>query len=205
MDRSFVWKSLRPQITGVDMKTLERLKNLVAADRPQSRPLHTFDRAVQTKSDSYSELRDLVAEVLFLQARHQDQIQELRAEVARLHHEAKVATRGGAHGRAQRLVFAKSQAHSNLADAEAELAHLRAQAEQARRQLVDAGTTLASLSQERDAAHRTQRLHSLSQRISAFDGQGELELEQARLQIERIRAEHQLEAELNGQLAWADR
>lgn len=187
------------------MTTLERLKNLLAADQAPTRPLHTFDRAVQTKSDSYSELRKLVAEMLFLQARQRDQIQELRAEVARLHHDAKIATRGGAHSQAQRLTFAKNQAHGSLTDAEDEFAHLREQVEQARRQLVDAGRTLAALSHERDAAHRTQRLHSLSERVSAFSGQDEPDLEDARLQIERIRAEHRLEAELNGELQWADR
>lgn len=180
------------------MKNLARLENLLKGLRGPMAATTVFERAVAEHRRRYAELRKLVAEFLYIQVRQNALIEAHRAEVARLHHRALVAQRRGARLEAGQLSRARDEAKEALRAAERELEQLQDSATEASALLRVAGRNLSALTQESASAARAQRLHALDQRLTRLGAHDEPQLEQARLQVERMRAERRLNAELSG-------
>lgn len=177
------------------MKSIERLKNLILASQAPS-PTQVFDKEVATRARRYAELRRLVAEVLFLEARQHAELSERRAELARFHHRALIAARKGQTRTARHLDRAKEDTRAAIVEAETELQQLRTAAEDARALLRNAGSALADLSREAEAVRRTERLGHIDRALRASSRSEPESLDAARLDVERLRAERALEAEL---------
>lgn len=180
------------------MKHLAKLEELVAGltKKAEKAPSAAFEREVIARAKRYGELRQLVAEVLFLAKRHEAELTERRAEIARLHHRGLVARRRGDLEAARQLDRAKANIRAALREAEAERAEIGAQVAEAKETLHTAGSALAELAEEARGVARTERLDRLDRRMRQLSSAPEPDLDAARLELERRRAERTLEREL---------
>ncbi len=180
------------------MMALSRLENLLKGLKAPPSPSSVFERVVADETQRYTKLRALVAEFLYMQARQRAHINELRAEVARLHHKVLIARRKDATMQAIHLETERERAKEALSRAEQEQQHLQDAAQEASEVLREVGGRLSELRQESASATRTERLHRLDGAMTQLNQPVHSRLEQARLQMERLRAERQINAELNG-------
>jgi hypothetical protein len=182
----------------VDVSTISRIKDLLQVNLPKPSVAIPFDKAVRARARRYAEIRRLVAEALYLRAKLVGEVGERRAEVARLHHHGLVAERAGRDRLLEQLSRQKRAAHAALSEAEDELRLVQDAVDEATEHLRTEGAALGALEQERAAALRAERVHGLGKRLHEATRQEIPTLEQARLRVERMRAERALEAELSG-------
>ena len=122
---------------------LARLRSLVRGmfqrwvrDREHQSPEVIYEQAIGERVRQYRELKSAVAGILYLRAKLESEISERRAEIARLHDEARTAVRRGQDDISLTLIAQKQLLFEELERAEEELTEVRVQAEDSKANLV---------------------------------------------------------------------
>ncbi len=122
---------------------LARLRSLVRGifqrwvrDREHQSPEVIYEQAIGERVRQYRELKSAVAGILYLRAKLESEISERRAEIARLHDEARTAVRRGQDDISLTLIAQKQLLFEDLERAEEELTEVRVQAEDSKANLV---------------------------------------------------------------------
>jgi phage shock protein A len=104
--------------------------------REQERPEVVYEQAIAERVRQYRELKDAVAGILYMRHKLESEIAERRAEIARLHDDVRRSVRRGEEETSLALIAHKQALFEDLERAERELAQVRAQAEEAKTNLV---------------------------------------------------------------------
>lgn len=160
---------------------LGSLKSLVRglvtpASSPSPRAAEVYERLIGEKLARYEGLRESVAGVLYLRHRLEGDVQERRAEIARLHDAARREAGDGDEDRALWLLERKHRLLADLSEMEEQLGVTRRDAEEATRHLLGFREEIRALEREklrsmatlaaRDAKDRLREAH---ERIAALE------------------------------------
>ena len=122
---------------------LARLRSLVRGlfqrwvrAREHESPEVIYEQAIAERVRQYRELKSAVAGILYLRAKLESEISERRAEIARLHDDARTAVRRGQDEISLTLIAQKQQLFEELERSEEELREIRVQAEASKGNLV---------------------------------------------------------------------
>ena len=135
---------------------LARLRSLVGGifrrwvrDREHSSPEVVYEQAIGERVRQYRELKSAVAGILYLRAKLESEISERRADIARLHDDARSAVRRGRDDLSLTLIAQKQQQFEELERAEEELRVVKEQAEEAKANLIRFREEIRSLVREK--------------------------------------------------------
>src|SRR5262245_66331414 len=110
------------------MGILGRLRNLLRAtfslwvrDGERSNPRAVYEQAIEERTRQYHELKDAVAGILYMRNKLEAEIEERRAENARLHDEVRRAARQGQEELSVAAIAPEHQPPSHPARAQREL------------------------------------------------------------------------------------
>jgi len=133
-----------------------RLRSLVSGifqrwvrEREQDSPEVVYEQAISERVRQYRELKSAVAGILYLRAKLESEISERRAEIARLHDDARRAVRRNQDDISLTLIAQKQQLFEELERAEDELRAVKDQAEEAKANLVRFREEIRSLVREK--------------------------------------------------------
>ncbi len=133
-----------------------RLRSLVSGlfrrwvrDREHESPEVVYEQAIGERVRQYRELKSAVAGILYLRAKLESEITERRAEIARLHDDARRAVRRNQDDISLTLISQKQQLFEELERAEGELTVVKEQAEEAKENLVRFREEIRSLVREK--------------------------------------------------------
>ena len=118
-------------------------------DREHASPEVVYEQAIGERVRQYRELKSAVAGILYLRAKLESEISDRRAEIARLHDDARRAVRRNQDDISLTLIAQKQQLFEELERAEDELAAVRDQAEEAKANLVRFREEIRSLVREK--------------------------------------------------------
>lgn len=118
-------------------------------DQEQQKPEVVYEQAIAERVRQYRELKDAVAGILYMRNKIESEIAERRAEIARLHDDVRRAVRRGDEETSLSLIAHKQALFEELERAEQELAGIRAQAEEAKTNLVRFREEIRSLVREK--------------------------------------------------------
>ncbi len=105
-------------------------------DQEQQKPEVVYEQAIAERVRQYRELKDAVAGILYMRNKLESEIGERRAEIARLHDDVRRAVRRGEEETSLSLIAHKQALFEDLERAEQELDDVRAQADEAKTNLV---------------------------------------------------------------------
>ena len=135
---------------------LARLRSLVSGlfrrwvkDREHERPEVVYEQAIAERVSQYRELKSAVAGILYLRAKLESEISERRAEIARLHDDARRAVRRRQDDISLTLIAQKQELFEELERAEEELNVVKDQAEDSKANLVRFREEIRSLVREK--------------------------------------------------------
>jgi len=135
---------------------IARLRSLVTGifqrwvrEREQDSPEVVYEQAIAERVRQYRELKTAVAGILYLRAKLEGEISDRRAEIARLHDEARSAVRRNQDDMSLTLIAQKQQLFEELERAEEELEVVRNEAEEAKANLVRFREEIRSLVREK--------------------------------------------------------
>src|SRR6185295_2242015 len=117
---------------------------------PEPPAAWAYDRAIAKRRESYAQLREAVAVLIYLKNRLEMDVSERRMEIARLHSDATALARRGADERALTLLEEKHRLSRELSASEEELTH-------AKRSVLEAGESLARYNASIRALEREKR------------------------------------------------
>jgi phage shock protein A len=190
-------------------------------DNESQHPRAVYEQAIEERTRQYRELKEAVAGILYMRNKLEAEITDRRVEIASAHDEIKRAIRRGEDELAVTLISRKQALAADLERAEQELEGVRAEAEEAKTNLVafrdeirslerEKGRMLATLANARARARLQEALEGLSvdaemralegvrEHIARLSTQGELERElgdgQMRDRLAAIRDEMRTEA-----------
>lgn len=133
-----------------------RLRSLVRGlfrgwvkDREFDSPEVVYEQAIAERVRQYRELKEAVAGILYMRNKLENEIGERRAEIARLHDDIRRSLRSGRDEMALTLIARKQQLFEELERAEGERDDVRAQAEEAKNNLVRFREEIRSLVREK--------------------------------------------------------
>lgn len=187
---------------------LARLRSLVTGvltlwvrDREHGNPEVVYEQAIAERVRQYRELKNAVAGVLYMRTKLEGEIVERRAEIARMHDDARRAIRRGRDESALTLIQHKQALFEELERSEEELEAVRTQAEEAKQNLVAFREEIRSLVREKGHMLATLANANARRRLQvAIEGLSvdtEMDaLENVREHISRISMEGQLSREL---------
>lgn len=135
--RSFVKKALPAKA--------RPMRNVLWKEKPSA----TYERVIQEKLETYSSLREAVAGVLYLRHRLEGDCFERRAEIARIHAEAKNGAEEGDDDRALMLLEHKHRLLAELSETEEYLDQARKDATKATQELAQLRAEIRSLEREK--------------------------------------------------------
>ncbi len=142
MDRSEgFFARLRSLVTGLFRRWVR--------DREHQSPEVVYEQAIGERVRQYRELKSAVAGILYLRTKLESEIGDRRAEIARLHDDARRAVRRHQDDISLTLIAQKQQLFEELERAEEELAAVREQAEEAKGNLVRFREEIRSLVREK--------------------------------------------------------
>ena len=118
-------------------------------DQEQQKPEVVYEQAIAERVRQYRELKDAVAGILYMRNKLENEIAERRAEIARLHDDVRRAVRRGEEETSLSLIAHKQALFEDLERAEQELDQVRAQAEEAKTNLVRFREEIRSLVREK--------------------------------------------------------
>jgi phage shock protein A len=118
-------------------------------EREQESPEVVYEQAIAERVRQYRELKTAVAGILYLRAKLEGEISDRRAEIARLHDDARRAVRRNQDDISLTLIAQKQQLFEELERAEEELAAVRNEAEEAKANLVRFREEIRSLVREK--------------------------------------------------------
>ena len=98
--------------------------------REHGSPEAVYEQAIAERVRQYRELKDAVAGILFLRTKLESEITEQRAEIARLHDDARRAVRRGQDDISLSLITRKQGLFADLERAEEELQAVRVNADE---------------------------------------------------------------------------
>jgi phage shock protein A len=135
---------------------LARLRSLVSGlfqrwvkDREHESPEVVYEQAIGERVRHYRELKSAVAGILYLRAKLESEITERRAEIARLHDDARRAVRRRQDDVSLTLIAQKQQLFEDLERAEEELNVVKQQSEDSKANLVRFREEIRSLVREK--------------------------------------------------------
>ncbi|MCZ6783077.1 MAG: PspA/IM30 family protein [Proteobacteria bacterium] len=170
-------------------------------DRENESPEAVYEQAIAERTNQYRELKDAVAGILYMRAKLESEITERRAEIARLHDDVRRSVRRGQDDMAITLIAHKQVLFEDLERAEDELQGVRAEADEAKNNLVRFRDEIRVLVREKGRALATLANAKARRRLQlALDGlsvDAEMTaLESVREYIARMTAERELEGEM---------
>jgi len=186
----------------------ERLRSLFQGifgswvrDREQQSPEVVYEQAIAERVRQYRELKDAVAGILYMRNKIESEISDRRAEIARLHDDVRRAVRRGEEETSLSLIAHKQALFEDLERAEQELDHVRAQAEEAKANLVRFREEIRALVREKGRMLATLANARARRRLqSAIEGlsvDAEMDaLENVREHISRMVLESEVNKEL---------
>ncbi len=118
-------------------------------DQEQQKPEVVYEQAIAERVRQYRELKDAVAGILYMRNKLESEIADRRAEIARLHDDVRRAVRRGEEETSLSLIAHKQALFEDLERAEQELDQVRAQADEAKTNLVRFREEIRSLVREK--------------------------------------------------------
>jgi len=188
----------------------ERLRSLFRGvfgswvrDREQQSPEVVYEQAIAERVRQYRELKDAVAGILYMRNKIESEISERRAEIARLHDDVRRSVRRGEEETSLSLIAHKQALFEELERAEQELEHVRAQAEEAKTNLVRFREEIRSLVREKGRMLATlanaRARRRLQAAIEGLSVDAEMDaLENVREHISRVVMDSEVNKELGG-------
>ena len=185
-----------------------RFRSLVAGlftiwirDRENQSPEVVYQQAIGERTRQYRELKNAVAGILFMRTKLEAEINERRAEIARLHDDIRRAVRRGQDELSLSLIARKQAFFDDLERAEQELQGVRSEADEAKNNLVRFRDEIRSLVREKGRMLATLANAKARRRLQvALDGlsvEAEMTaLENVREYIARVATEGDLDREI---------
>lgn len=118
-------------------------------NREHESPEVVYEQAIGERVRQYRELKSAVAGILYMRAKLESEITDRRAEIARLHDDARRAVRRNQDDISLTLIAQKQQLFEDLERAEEELGAVKEQAEEAKGNLVRFREEIRSLVREK--------------------------------------------------------
>jgi phage shock protein A len=187
---------------------LARLRSLLhglfgrwVRDKEQQRPEVVYEQAIAERVRQYRELKEAVAGILYMRNKLETEINERRAEIARMHDDVRQAVRRGRDDISITLISQKQALFEDLERAEQELTDVREQAEEAKANLVRFREEIRSLVREKGRMLATlanaQARRRLQVAIEGLSVDAEMDaLESVREHITRLSMEGELSKEI---------
>ena len=185
-----------------------RLRNLVHGmfavwirDNEAQNPRAVYEQAIGERTRQYRELKEAVAGILYMRNKLEGEITERRAEIARIHDDVRRSVRRGQDDVSVALISRKQTLLEDLERAEQELQSLRAEAEDAKNNLVRFREEIRGLMSERGRMLATlanaQARRRLQEALDGLSVDAEMQaLEGVRDHIARIATEGALDREI---------
>jgi phage shock protein A len=166
-------------------------------DKEHENPEAVYEQAINERTRQYRELKDAVAGILFMRNKIEAEITERRAEIARLHDDVRRAIRRGEDDVSISLIAHKQALFEDLERAEQELDGVRAEADEAKNNLIRFREEIRSLIREKGRMMATLANAKARRRLrAALDG---LSVEEEMVALENVR-EHIGKAATAGEL-----
>jgi phage shock protein A len=170
-------------------------------DSERQNPRAVYEEAIHQRTQQYRELKEAVAGILYMRNKLEAEIAERRAEIARLHDDVRRSVRSGQDELSVTLIARKQMLLEELERAERELEGVRAEAEEAKSNLVRFREEIRSLVQEKSRMLATlasaQARRRMSEAIEGLSVDADMRaLEGVRDHIARVSTEGALEREL---------
>ena len=170
-------------------------------DREHESPEVVYEQAISERVRQYRELKSAVAGILYLRAKLESEISERRAEIARLHDDARQAVRRCQDDISLTLIAQKQQLFEELERAESEITDVKEQAEEAKANLVRYREEIRSLVREKGRMLATlanaKARRRLQVAIEGLSADAELDaLEGVREYVTRLTMEGDIDKEL---------
>lgn len=105
-------------------------------DREEENPEAVYEQAINERTRQYRELKDAVAGILYMRNKLEAEINERRAEIARLHDDIRRAVKRGEDEMSITLIAHKQALFEDLERAEQELQGVRSEADESKQNLV---------------------------------------------------------------------
>ena len=118
-------------------------------DGERNNPAAVYEQAIEERTGQYRDLKEAVAGILYMRNKLEAEINERRVEVSRLHDDIRNAVRCRHDDFSVSLIERKQVLMEELERAERELEGVRAQAEEAKTNLVRFREEIRSLTQEK--------------------------------------------------------
>jgi len=173
-------------------------------DREERNPRAVYEQAIDERVRQYAELKKAVAGILYMRTKLEAEIEERRAEAARLGDDVSRAIRQGDDAAALALITQRQVLIEDVDRAERELAGVRGESAEAKRNLLRFREEIRSLEREKIQMLATLANAQARRRIQdAFEGfsiEAEMRaLEGVREHIARTVSEGSLERELDAE------
>jgi len=187
---------------------LGRLVNLIRGafavwirDGEERSPRAVYESAIQERTRQYHELKEAVAGILYMRNKLEAEISERRVEIARMHDDVRRAVRSGRDEIAVTLIAQKQALLEDLERGERELAGVRAEAEDAKHNLVRFREEIRGLVREKGrmlaSLANAQARRRIQQALEGLSVDAEMRaLENVREHIAKVATEGALEREI---------
>jgi phage shock protein A len=171
-------------------------------DREEQSPRAVYEEAIVDRTRHYADLKRAVAGILYMRNKLDGEIHEVRNALAQIHEDIRIALRKGDDAAALALVRRKQGFVAELERAEQEVDHIRAEAEEAKGNLVRFRDEIRNLEREKVRMLATLANANARRRIQetldGFSVEGEMRaLESVREYVARVRTEGRLEEEID--------
>jgi phage shock protein A len=187
---------------------LARLRSLIGGmfgmwvkGRENRSPEVVYEQAIAERVRQYRELKEAVAGILYMRNKLEQEINERRVEIARMHDDVRRAVRAGRDEISLTLIYQKQNLFDDLERAEEELGSVKTQAEEAKSNLVRFREEIRALVREKGRMLATlanaQARRRLQVAIEGLSVDAEMDaLESVREHISRLAMEGQLQKEI---------
>ena len=170
-------------------------------DGEQQNPRAVYEEAIHQRTRQYRDLKSAVAGILYMRNKLEAEIVERRAEIARLHDDIRRSVRGDQDDLSVTLIHRKQLMLEDLERAEHELEGVRAEAEEAKANLVRFREEIRSLTDEKTRMLATlanaQARRRMNEAIDGLSVDADMKaLEGVREHIARLSTEGALEREI---------
>ena len=167
----------------------------------EQNPRAVYESAIQERTRQYHALKEAVAGILYMRNKLEAEITERRAEIARMHDDVRRAVRRGQDESAVALIAQKQSLLEDLERSERELAGVRAEAEDAKQNLVRFRQEIRGLVREKGRMLATlanaQARRRIQQALEGLSVDAEMRaLEGVREHIAKVATEGTLEREI---------
>jgi phage shock protein A len=173
-------------------------------DSEHQNPRAVYEQAIHERVVQYRQLKEAVAGILYMRNKLEAEITERRVEIAQIHDDSRRAIRRGQDDVALTLIARKQQLMDELQHAERELEGVRAQAEEAKVNLVRFRDEIRALEREKGRMLATlanaQARRRMQEALEGLSVDAEMRaLEGVREHIARLATEGSLERELGNE------